>query len=106
MLIPSLQNRLQVGSYWVRILIQFSRRKTIVAAQRQRCEPVLADHPLALNVYVLRLVAVETVKVKPVWSGNVLDGRHSASSWPHRFIVSQHRTVTAAECLRSDSSTS
>src|ERR1700693_1509333 len=40
-------------------LIQFSRRKTIAAAQRQGREPVLADLVLTLNVYVLAFVAIK-----------------------------------------------
>src|ERR1039458_5977838 len=90
MLIPSLQNRLLVKCYLGTDLIQFSPRKTVVAAQRQGREPVLADPLLTLNVYVLRFVAVEAVKEKPIWSGNVLDGRHSGTSWLHRF----HRIAT------------
>ena len=56
MLMPNLQNRLQVEYYLGTDLIQFSHRKTMFAAQRQGCEPVIADLVLTLNVYVLGLV--------------------------------------------------
>src|SRR5216684_316099 len=85
MLIPSLQNLFHIERYPGTNLIQFSRRKTIVATQRQRCEPVFADPVLTLNVYMLWLIAVEAVKENPVRPGNVLDGRHSSSSWLYRI---------------------
>src|SRR5579872_403784 len=85
MLMPSLQKPFHIACYPGTDLIQFSHRKTIVAGQRQRREPVFAHIAFALNVYVLGLVAVEAVKEEPVRSGDVLNGRHSMSSWVHRI---------------------
>jgi hypothetical protein len=56
--------------------IQLSRRKTIIVAEREWTQPILAYHFLALNVDMLRLIAVETIKEEPVWAGNILDGWH------------------------------
>jgi hypothetical protein len=71
---PSLHNRVQIELYLNTDPIQFSRRKSIVARQREWREPVLANLVLPLNMYVLRIVAVETVKEKPVRSGKVPNG--------------------------------
>ncbi|SPF52914.1 hypothetical protein SBA4_530030 [Candidatus Sulfopaludibacter sp. SbA4] len=94
MLMPSLQNRLHVKFYLDADLIQFSRRKTIVAGQRQGREPVFAELVLALNVYVLGFVAVEAVKEKAVRSGNVLTVGIPRPHSRIRFIVSQQKILS------------
>jgi hypothetical protein len=67
---PSLQYSAQIARCFDANQIQFSRRKTIVAGKREWQQPILAYHSLALNVDVLRLIAVETVEEEPIRAGN------------------------------------
>lgn len=48
----------------------------MVLRQRQGVQPELACHAFPLGMNVLRFVAIKTVKVKPVLTGNVFDRRH------------------------------
>jgi len=46
----------------------------MIFAQSDRLEPELANESLALNMYVSRFVAIETVKVEPISSLNKYGG--------------------------------
>jgi hypothetical protein len=65
-LIPSLQDLLDVTNHLSTNLIQLPRGETIVPSQHDRHEPVLADSVLTLNVHVFRFIAVEAVKEEPI----------------------------------------
>lgn len=58
--------------------VQFVLRKTVVACQGDRIEPELAFHSFALNVNMLRFVAIETEEKDPIRSTNALYRRHIA----------------------------
>jgi hypothetical protein len=46
-------------------LAELSSGETMVLSENNRFQPELADHSLPLDVHVRRLVAIETIEVKP-----------------------------------------
>jgi hypothetical protein len=40
----------------------------------------------ALSMDMFRLITIEAVEEKPIWSGNALDGRHERSSFSHGLL--------------------
>src|SRR5262245_44304784 len=76
-LIPRLLNLCQFCHDDGTDLVQLTSRKCVILRQRDGLQPKLAHHSFPTNMHMHWLVAVETVEVKPIGSGNILDGGHA-----------------------------
>jgi hypothetical protein len=76
MLIPSLQNPLPLLYDQPADAIEFGGRKALVETECHWLQPKFADHLLAPNMHVFRLVTVKTVEEKPVGSGHISNCWH------------------------------
>jgi hypothetical protein len=73
---PSLLNLAQFSFYDRTNLIQFARAEAVIRRKLHGFQPKLARHSFTASMNMSRLVAVEAIKIEPVWSGNILDRWH------------------------------
>src|SRR5688572_18196432 len=57
--------------------VQLPARESVIQGQRDRLEPELAHHPLAADVHVPRLPAVEAVEKEPIRARDSGNARHA-----------------------------
>jgi hypothetical protein len=76
MLIPCLHKRIAIGADDRSDRAELPGRKPVVLAQSYGFEPEFADKFLALNVDMLRFIAVEAVEEESVWSCDTFHGSH------------------------------
>src|SRR5665213_414067 len=69
-LIPCLDDDRFVLQNQVPNLVEFARTEPMIPRERRRRQPELAMLPIAPNVDVHGLVAIETIEKEPVRSGN------------------------------------
>lgn len=77
--------------------------EAMVTGERQGIEPELARCPIAPNVNVHRLVAVQAEEKQPVWARNPRYRRHSPA---RRGVTAEHELRERHECVRTESALS
>ena len=63
----------------------------MIAGKGDRLKPEFADASITLNVYMLRLIAVEAKKEKPIGTGDTSDSWHF--QYPYEWTTERKATT-------------